>query len=162
MAFAAMGVDGGGPQKTKTPTRVATRAALLLLAPGLAYLALFFLTPFFSLVMLSLRPNVISGAQGFDAGNYIYSLTEFLPQVLTSFSYALLATVFALALSYPIAYYIGAPLKASSVPTLHPSIFIPPVPHSKTFCATVPLNGFLATVMGSSAGLSAVPHPSHC
>jgi len=112
VAFAALGVGGGGgPQKTKTPTRVATRAALLLLAPGLAYLALFFLTPFFSLVMLSLRSNAISGAKGFDAGNYIYSLTEFLPQILTSFSYALLATVFALALSYPIAYYIGVKLR---------------------------------------------------
>ena len=52
-------------------------------------------------------------------------------------------------------------LNLSSVPTLHPSIFIPPTPHLRQFSATVPSIGFLATVIGSSAGFRAVPQPSH-
>ena len=49
-----------------------------------------------------------------------------------------------------------------SVPTLHPSMFIPPVPHFKTLSATVfSLIGFLATHIGSFAGFNAVPQPSH-
>src|SRR5690554_3770080 len=50
----------------------------------------------------------------------------------------------------------------SSVPTLHSSMFIPPTPYFNMFCATVPSNGFLAITIGSNAGLSAVPQPSHC
>jgi len=45
---------------------------------------------------------------------------------------------------------------------LDSSIFIPPVPYFRTFSATVFSDrGFLATVIGSSAGLRAVPQPSH-
>jgi hypothetical protein len=46
--------------------------------------------------------------------------------------------------------------------TLHPSIFSPPVPCSSTLAAMVPIGGLRARVIGSSDGLIAVPHPSHC
>jgi len=36
-------------------------------------------------------------------------------------------------------------------------MFSPPVPCRSTFSATVPASGFRATVIGSSAGLRAVP-----
>src|SRR5699024_1724487 len=48
------------------------------------------------------------------------------------------------------------------VPILHPSMLIAPVPCVRTFPATVPLNGLRARTIGSNAGLSAVPQPSHC
>ena len=47
--------------------------------------------------------------------------------------------------------------------TRHPSTLIPPVPCVSTFAATVfSPRGLRATVIGSSAGFSAVPQPSHC
>jgi hypothetical protein len=46
-------------------------------------------------------------------------------------------------------------------PTLHPSMLIAPVPCSNTLAATVPWKGLRATVIGSSAGFSAVPQPAH-
>ena len=50
----------------------------------------------------------------------------------------------------------------SSVPTLHPSIFIPPVPHLNTFSAIVLSDsGLRATTIGSCAGFRAVPHHSY-
>src|SRR5699024_11041475 len=42
------------------------------------------------------------------------------------------------------------------------SMLSAPVPCSNTFAATVPLNGFLAATIGSTAGFNAVPQPSHC
>src|SRR5699024_314184 len=48
------------------------------------------------------------------------------------------------------------------VPTLHASMFNPPTPCDNTLLATVPSKGFLARIIGSIAGLSAVPQPSHC
>ena len=46
--------------------------------------------------------------------------------------------------------------------TLQPSMLIAPVPYRVTFAATVPTRGFRATITGSHAGFSAVPHPDHC
>ncbi|MFM1844968.1 MAG: hypothetical protein RI917_286 [Actinomycetota bacterium] len=48
MAFVALG--GSAPAKQQAPKK-AGRVALLLLLPGIAYLALFFLTPLVSLVI---------------------------------------------------------------------------------------------------------------
>ena len=33
---------------------------------------------------------------------------------------------------------------------------------ARTFMATVPSNGFLASTIGSCPGFNVVPHPSHC
>lgn len=44
----------------------------------------------------------------------------------------------------------------------HPSTLIAPVPYARTLAATVPMSGLRATHIGSCAGFSAVPQPSHC
>ena len=40
-------------------------------------------------------------------------------------------------------------------------MFMAPVPLASTLAATVPRKGLRATTIGSCAGLSAVPQPSH-
>src|SRR5690606_5531174 len=52
-------------------------------------------------------------------------------------------------------------LRISSSPILQPPIFIEPVPYFSTLSHTVPSNGLRTTIIGSCAGFSAVPHPSH-
>lgn len=109
MAFVALGTQA--PVKAQTP-RKSGRVALLLLLPGIAYLALFFLTPLVSLIITSLKQPSASGdigsyEYGFEIGNYLYAVTQYLPQILRSFSFALIATVVALIISYPIAYFIA-------------------------------------------------------
>ena len=118
MAFAAFGHGGGGKQAS--PTKSNSKVALLLLLPGLAYLALFFLTPLVSLVVTSLEAPDASGEigvyqYGFEIGNYWYALQTFWPHIARSFSYALIATVAALVISYPLAYFIGVRLRSKPV-----------------------------------------------
>jgi spermidine/putrescine transport system permease protein len=88
--------------------------ALVLLLPGLAYLVLFFLVPLVSLVITSFE------AQGADVGiyqyafqwqNYTDSIAEYWPQIIRSFVYAIIATVAALLISYPLAYFIGVKVR---------------------------------------------------
>nr|WP_318528808.1 ABC transporter permease [Microbacterium terricola] len=97
------------------PRRRPGLIAFALLAPGLAYLALFFLVPFVSLLITSFGINdpVEYGAfsYGFYWQNYVDVLAEYWPQFVRSFWYALLATIFALLISYPIAYFIGVRLR---------------------------------------------------
>ncbi|MEY3383867.1 MAG: hypothetical protein RLZZ212_454, partial [Actinomycetota bacterium] len=97
------------------------RVALLLLLPGIAYLGLFFLTPFFSLLLTSLKVPDATGEigrydYGFEIGNYLYALEQYMPQIIRSFVFALVATVIALAISYPLAYFIA--VKARNKPLL--------------------------------------------
>ncbi|MEK9578655.1 MAG: ABC transporter permease [Aquiluna sp.] len=119
MAFVALG--GSAPEAVKQAPRKTGRVAMLLLLPGMAYLALFFLTPFVSLILTSLKqpdPSGVIGRYdfGFEIGNYVYAVSQYLPQILRSFSFALIATVIALAVSYPIAYFIA--VKARNKPLL--------------------------------------------
>lgn len=114
MAFVALGQGGSG---NKAPAQLkSSRVALLLLAPGMIYLALFFLTPFISLIITSLKTASMTGAIGmydfaFQIENYSYAVESYLPQIVRSFIYAVIATVLALAISYPIAYFIGVKLR---------------------------------------------------
>jgi len=89
--------------------------AAVLLLPGLLYLALFFIVPFVSLLLTSFGINDPEeyGAffYGFEWQNYVDVIVEYWPQFLRSFWYALLATVFALLISYPIAYFIGVRIR---------------------------------------------------
>lgn len=84
-----------------------------LLLPGLTWLTVFFLIPLFSLAQTSLMSanqpgNPDAGfAAGFDINNYSAALQTYLPQYLRSFEYAGLATVFALLIAYPLAYFIA-------------------------------------------------------
>lgn len=117
MAFAALGQGGA---KTAQPTK-SSRVAFILLAPGLIYLGLFFLTPLISLIITSLKTASMTGVigmydYGLEFGNYAYAISQYGPQIFRSFVYALVATVMALAISYPIAYFIG--VKARNKPVL--------------------------------------------
>jgi len=92
-----------------------------LLLPGILYLVLFFLVPLVSLVITSLQsPSALGDIgqyqTGFDWQNYVTSITQYGGQILRSFFYAVLATVFALLFSYPLAYFIG--VKARPWPLL--------------------------------------------
>jgi spermidine/putrescine transport system permease protein len=98
-----------------------SRIVLLLLLPGLIYLGLFFITPFVSLVMTSLQAPVLGGGigeyqPGFELGNYAFVTVEYLEQIVRAFIYATVATLLALAFSYPIAYFIA--VKARNYPIL--------------------------------------------
>lgn len=109
MAFAAF----GSPGQTHEPApRRRSRVAILLMLPGLAYLALFFLTPLISLVLTSFQAPVEFGDVGqyqaaFRWENYTTALSQYLPHFARAFGYALAATFFALIISYPLAYFIG-------------------------------------------------------
>jgi spermidine/putrescine transport system permease protein len=117
MAFAALGQGGA---KTAEPTR-SSRVAFVLLAPGVIYLGLFFLTPLISLIITSLKTASMTGEigmydYGLEFGNYAYAVSQYGTQIFRSFVYAIVATVMALLISYPIAYFIG--VKARNKPVL--------------------------------------------
>ena len=113
MAFAAFG--GSSDTQHKAPVK-SSKIVLALLLPGMVYLGLFFFTPLFSLIITSLETPSASGAigaydYGFEWSNYTTVLTNYMPQILRSFYYATVATIIALLISYPLAYYIGVKLR---------------------------------------------------
>jgi spermidine/putrescine transport system permease protein len=121
MAFAAFGHGGGGAAANATAPTKKSKVALFLLLPGLIYLGLFFMTPLISLIITSLEVPDGSGvmgsyAYGFAIENYGKVVTEFWPQISHSFGYALIATLAALLISYPLAYFIG--VKARRFPLI--------------------------------------------
>ena len=118
MAFAAFGSSSGPVEQAP---RRKSWIALVLLLPGLAYLALFFLTPFISLILTSLQEPVPFGdvgqfQQAFKIENYAIVVEQYWPHFLRAFGYAIAATFFALIISYPLAYFIG--VKARRWPLL--------------------------------------------
>lgn len=114
MSFAAL----GGSKKTFANVGKKSSVALWLLLPGMLYLGLFFLTPLVSLVVTSfatidplspaLPPALI---YGFDVQPYVDSISSYMPHILRSFWYATVATILALLISYPLAYFIGVKLR---------------------------------------------------
>lgn len=122
MAFAAFSHSGSGAKTKNAPASLGSaKVALLLLAPGLLYLAVFFIAPLFSLIATSLQTMDISSgfpvySYGFEVSNYINVVADYGPQIFRSFFYALIATVAALIISYPLAYFIG--VKARNWPLL--------------------------------------------
>jgi spermidine/putrescine transport system permease protein len=89
---------------------------LILLLPGILYLALFFLVPLVSLVLTSFQSPVELGDIGqyqtdFRWQNYTEVIEQYGEHVGRSFAYAVLATIFALLFSYPLAYFIGVNLR---------------------------------------------------
>ncbi len=80
----------------------------LLLLPGMAWLALFFLLPLAFLGYQSLQ----SGSLGnysftWEFSNYTVAFTDYRPQLFRSVTYAGIATVIALLLAYPLVYWIA-------------------------------------------------------
>jgi spermidine/putrescine transport system permease protein len=103
-------------RKAPAPMRK-SRVVILLLLPGIAYLGLFFLAPLVALLITSFQaPNPDS----FDFGSYVYAfqwqnyvagVAEYWPIFLRSFMFAIIATIAALVIGYPIAYFIGVFLR---------------------------------------------------
>jgi spermidine/putrescine transport system permease protein len=101
--------DTGGPPPR---SRGSGRVAWLLLTPGLAYLVLFFVAPVAVLLLTSLYERVPDGPVGATRPalrwqNYTDALVTYAPQFGRSFLYALVASVLALAIGYPLAYVIA-------------------------------------------------------
>lgn len=103
---------GEQSQHRNQPTRPRGRRKLvpyLLLLPGIAWLAIFFVAPMVSLAQNSLQTgNLIDGFSfTWQFSNYTNALSEYWPQFVRSFVYAGLATVFCIAIGYPLAYTIA-------------------------------------------------------
>jgi spermidine/putrescine transport system permease protein len=84
--------------------------------PGLVYLGLFFITPLISLVITSFQtapPGAFIGeyVNSFRWENYAEVLSMYGDHSLRSFLYAATATLIALAIGYPLAYFIGVRLR---------------------------------------------------
>ena len=84
-------------------------APYLLLAPGLAWLAVFFLVPMFYLGYTSLQEGSLELGYTFQWAwsNYTDSISTYRDQFLRSLEYAGLATLIAFVVSYPLAYWIA-------------------------------------------------------
>jgi spermidine/putrescine transport system permease protein len=85
-------------------------APYVLLGPGLAWLALFFVAPLGFLGHQSLQtqdPIALTYTFTWAWHNYGDALTTYHTQLVRSFEYAGLATLLALAISYPLAYWIA-------------------------------------------------------
>jgi spermidine/putrescine transport system permease protein len=81
----------------------------LLLLPGLAFLALFFLVPTYYLASTSLQKGSIETGYAFTWAwdNYSHAISTYHDQFVRSLEYAGLATVIAFVISYPLAYFIA-------------------------------------------------------
>jgi spermidine/putrescine transport system permease protein len=93
----------------KPPRRRGGLTPYLLLLPGLAWLAVFFVIPMATLLALSLQTG--SYEEGYRLtwhwATYTDALSQYRDQFLRSLLYAGCATVLALAISYPLAYAIA-------------------------------------------------------
>ena len=114
MAFTTAARTGGpvpapAPPSSRLPR---SRTPYLLLLPGLVWLGLFFAVPVATLFSTSLQTRVPGGeigeyTQTFRFANYLDTIGEYHVQFVRSFLYAGLATVLALLIAYPLAYYIA-------------------------------------------------------
>jgi spermidine/putrescine transport system permease protein len=104
---------GSAPDASPAPEGTKNRRILLfLLVPGLAWLAIFFLVPIFTLFGTSTQTPVPDGdigefQQTFDFGNYARVIGDYQEQFARSFIYAGLATLLTLLIAYPLAYMIA-------------------------------------------------------
>ena len=112
MSITAVLGEGASTSPAAPRTRKRSRAHWVLLGPGLLYLILLFVVPVGALLATSLYVPVPGG----DIGQYqpalhwqIYPevVAQFWPVILRSFWFALLATVAALVIGYPMAYAIA-------------------------------------------------------
>jgi spermidine/putrescine transport system permease protein len=87
------------------------KVGYLLLIPGVIWLALFFVIPFYSLVATSLYDpdgSVFAGYEmTWEFSNYVNALQDYWQPLLRSFLYAGLATLLCLVLGYVLAYAIA-------------------------------------------------------
>lgn len=104
MALTAGGTKGVGDGLR--PSRVS--APWILLAPGLAWLTFFFVLPLFELGRVSLQDGGLS--------NYSNVFADNGKVIIRTFVYAFVATLLAIAIGYPLAYFIA--MKAGRLKTL--------------------------------------------
>ena len=88
------------------------RTPYLLLLPGFGFLFTFFVLPIINLAQTSTQTPIAGGDTGqyeqtYRFQNYIDAFLENREQFTRSFTYALTATILALAISYPLAYAIA-------------------------------------------------------
>ena len=98
--------------ETQTPPRRRSKRRwlpYLLLAPGLLWLLLFFAVPMFTLLTTSLQEGSLSSGYvlTWHYQNYTEALSRYSEQFIRAFTYSAIATVLALLLSYPLAYFIA-------------------------------------------------------
>ena len=109
MVAVVPGTTGNASPPAVTQRR--SRTGYLLLFPGLAWLGVFFAIPFVTLFFTSLQQDVPGKSGKYTAGlqfsNYSEALAEYWPQFLRSFIYAGIATLLALMIAYPLAYFIA-------------------------------------------------------
>jgi spermidine/putrescine transport system permease protein len=82
-------------------------APYLLLAPGIAFLAMFFLVPLYYLANTSLQSGTFATAFTWAWENYSDSISQFQDQFLRSLEYAGIATALTLVIAYPLSYWIA-------------------------------------------------------
>ncbi len=113
MAFAAF--SSNTPNKNSGAPIKSSKIVLALLLPGLIYLAMFFFIPLVALIQTSLEKRISTPTVHFEPAwnwqNYVDVIDRYLPQILRSFGYAFVATVIALLISYPLAYFIGVKVR---------------------------------------------------
>src|SRR5690606_38621333 len=115
MAFGAFA--SSGPDLSAAAPRRRSYIAIILLAPGILYLVATFVAPLVSLVLTSFKEP----GGDFEVGEYVYAFRwenylevfERFGEIFgRTFLYSGLATVFALVIGYPLAYFIGVTLRA--------------------------------------------------
>ncbi len=97
-----------------------SRIGYLLILPGFIFLLLFFVLPVFSLLATSLYtkpPGADIGqfAPALQFSNYTDVLSGYWPEFLRSFGFALVATVAALLIGYPMAYLVAVRLRGHAL-----------------------------------------------
>jgi spermidine/putrescine transport system permease protein len=114
MAFGAFA--NTGPDLSGAAPRRRSYIAIILLAPGILYLVATFVAPLVSLVLTSFKEP----GGDFEVGEYVYAFRwenylevfeRFGEIFLRTFGYSIVATVLALIISYPLAYFIGVTLR---------------------------------------------------
>ncbi|MET0304559.1 MAG: ABC transporter permease [Microbacteriaceae bacterium] len=166
MAFGAFA--GGDTAVADAGSRRRSKVALLLLLPGVVYLALTYVAPLVSLVITSLQ----APSPTFDIGSYVYAfrvenfaaaLDQYGEILLRSFGFALTATVLALLIGYPLAYFIGVTLRRAPllqglalVLVIAPffiSFLLRTIAWKQIFSDEGPLLSFLQTLSLAPAGM---------
>ncbi len=114
MAFGAF--TSSGPDLSAAAPRRRSYIAIILLAPGILYLVATFVAPLVSLVLTSFKEP----GGDFEVGEYVYAFRwenylevfeRFGEIFLRTFGYSIVATIIALVVSYPLAYFIGVVLR---------------------------------------------------
>lgn len=101
-----------GTASHRKPERTGRRVPYLLMIPGLLWLCIFFVYPLINLAETSTKTRAESQETGafvqtYRFANYIDAFVEYQDQFIRSFFYALVATILALAIAYPLAYAIA-------------------------------------------------------